>query len=176
VSIPIAIKLSPYFSAIGSMALELERAGANALVLFNRFYQPDIDIAQLRLLTDLKLSEPNEIRLPLLWLGVLSGRIKASLAATTGVTTAEEVVKYLLVGADTVMTTSALLRHGVTYITGLLGGLTDWLSAREFTSLEKVRGMLSHRRSNNPDAFERANYIKILQGFETPTSPHTHTR
>ena len=167
VSIPVAIKLSPYFSAVGSMALELDRAGANALVLFNRFYQPDIDIAQLRVLTDLKLSEPNEIRLPLLWLSVLSGRINASLAATTGVTTADEVVKYLLVGADAVMTTSALLRHGVTYMARLLAGLTHWLAAREFASLEKVRGMLSHRRANNPDVFERANYIKILQGYET---------
>ena len=113
VSIPVAVKLSPYFSAIGNMALALERAGADGLVLFNRFYQPDIDLGQLAVLTDLKLSRPNEIRLPLLWLAVLSGRVKASLAATTGVATADEVVKYLLVGADVVMTTSALLRHGV---------------------------------------------------------------
>jgi dihydroorotate dehydrogenase (fumarate) len=167
ISIPISIKLSPYFSAIGSMALELDRSGANALVLFNRFYQPDIDVAQLRLVTDLTLSGPNEIRLPLLWLGVLSGRVRASLAATTGVTTADEVVKYLLVGADAVMTTSALLRHGVAYIARLLAGLTQWLSARDFTSLQKVRGVLSHQRANNPEAFERANYIKILQGYET---------
>jgi dihydroorotate dehydrogenase (fumarate) len=175
VSIPIAVKLNPYFSATGSMALELVRAGADALVLFNRFYQPDVDIAQLRLLTDLKLSEPNEIRLPLLWLGVLAGRIKASLAATTGVTTADEVVKYLLVGADVVMTTSALLRHGVSYVQSLLAGLTDWLSAREFVSLEKVRGMLSHNRANHPEVFERANYIKILQGYEPSPLPHNHT-
>ena len=113
VSIPVAVKLSPYFSAVGNMALALDGAGADALVLFNRFYQPDIDLGRLELLTDLQLSQPNEIRLPLLWLGVLSGRVKASLAATTGVTTADEVVKYLLVGADVVMTTSALLRHGV---------------------------------------------------------------
>jgi len=167
ISIPISIKLSPYFSAIGSMALELDRAGANALVLFNRFYQPDIDVAQLRLVTDLTLSAPNEIRLPLLWLGVLSGRVRASLAATTGVTTADEVVKYLLVGADAVMTTSALLRHGIAYIGTLLAGLTQWLSARDFASLQKVRGLLSHQRANNPEAFERANYIKILQEYET---------
>ena len=113
VSIPVAVKLSPYFSAVGSMALALERGGADALVLFNRFYEPDLDIARLEVLTDLNLSQPNEIRLPLLWLAVLSGRVKASLAATTGVTSADEVVKYLLVGADVVMTTSALLRHGV---------------------------------------------------------------
>jgi dihydroorotate dehydrogenase (fumarate) len=167
ISIPISIKLSPYFSAIGSMALELDRSGANGLVLFNRFYQPDIDVAQLRLVTDLTLSGPNEIRLPLLWLGVLSGRVRASLAATTGVTTADEVVKYLLVGADAVMTTSALLRHGIAYIGTLLAGLTQWLSARDFASLQKVRGLLSHQRANNPEAFERANYIKILQGYET---------
>ena len=143
VSIPIAVKLSPYFSAVGSVALTLERAGADALVLFNRFYEPDLDIARLQVLTDLKLSQPNEIRLPLLWLAVLSGRVKVSLAATTGVTSADEVVKYLLVGADVVMTTSALLRHGVDYVAVLLAGLTSWLRAREFASVNQMRGIMS---------------------------------
>jgi dihydroorotate dehydrogenase (fumarate) len=165
VSIPVAVKLSPYFSAVGSMALALERAGADALVLFNRFYEPDLDIARLQVLTDLKLSQPNEIRLPLLWLAVLSGRVKASLAATTGVTSADEVVKYLLVGADVVMTTSALLRNGVDYMAVLLAGLTSWLRAREFVSVNQMRGIMSRRRMQDPQAFERANYIKILQGY-----------
>ena len=128
ISIPVAVKLNPYFSAVGNMALALERAGADALVLFNRFYQPDIDLRRLELSTDLQLSHPNEIRLPLLWIVLLSGRVKASLAATTGVTTADEVVKYLLVGADVVMTTSALLRHGVTHMTVLLRDLKAWLT------------------------------------------------
>lgn len=165
VSIPVAVKLSPYFSAVGSMALALERAGADALVLFNRFYEPDLDLARLQVLTDLKLSQPDEIRLPLLWLAVLSGRVKVSLAATTGVTSADEVVKYLLAGADVVMTTSALLRHGVDYVAVLLAGLTSWLRAREFASVNQMRGIMSQQRVQDPQAFERANYIKILQGY-----------
>jgi dihydroorotate dehydrogenase (fumarate) len=165
VSIPVAVKLSPYFSAVGSMALALERAGADALVLFNRFYEPDLDIARLQVLADLNLSQPNEIRLPLLWLAVLSGRVKVSLAATTGVTSADEVVKYLLAGADVAMTTSALLRHGVDYVEVLLAGLTSWLRSREFASVNQMRGIMSQQRMQDPQAFERANYIKILQGY-----------
>ncbi|MCR4282517.1 MAG: dihydroorotate dehydrogenase-like protein [Bauldia sp.] len=164
-SIPVAVKLSPYFSAIGNLALELEKAGADGLVLFNRFYQPDLDLPRLQVLTDLKLSEPGEIRLPLLWLAVLFGRLKVSLAATTGVATADEVVKYLLVGADVVMTTSALLRHGVDYMATLRADLEAWLQAREFVSLDEVRGLMSQRKMKDPQAFERANYIRILQGY-----------
>jgi dihydroorotate dehydrogenase (fumarate) len=165
VSIPIAVKLSPHFSAVGNMALALEKAGANGLVLFNRFYQPDIDLGQLSLLADLRLSYPTEIRLPLLWLGVLRGRTAASLAATTGVTTADEVIKYLLVGADVVMTTSALLRRGVDHMAVLLEGLEAWLAAREFASVGEIRGLMSQEKLKDPQAFERANYIKILQGY-----------
>ena len=168
VSIPVAMKLSPYFSSVGNMAMALHDAGADALVLFNRFYQPDLDLTRLQVLTDLKLSEPNEIRLPLLWLAVLSGRIKASLAASTGVTSAEEVLKYLLVGADIVMTTSSLLRQGPGHMATLLAGLEKWLDAREFTSLTQVRGIMSQRSLRDPQAFERANYIKILQGYRAP--------
>ena len=165
VSIPVAMKLSPYFSSIGNMALRLHEAGADGLVLFNRFYQPDLDIVALKVLTDLQLSTANEIRLPLLWLAVLRGRVGASLAATTGVATADEVVKYLLVGADVVMATSALLHHGPAYALTLLTELEAWLDAREFTSLDQVRGIMSQGRLANPKAFERANYIKILQGY-----------
>ena len=165
VSIPVAVKLSPYFSAVGNMALALEKAGADGLVLFNRFYQPDIDLARLAVLPDLNLSQPNEIRLPLLWLAILSGRVKASLAATTGVTTADEVVKYLLVGADVVMTTSALLRQGVDHMAVLLAGLESWLDAREFASLGDMRGIMNQQKLRDPQAFERANYIRILQNY-----------
>ena len=165
VSIPVAIKLSPYFSSVGNMALALENAGADALVLFNRFYQPDLDLARLEILTDLRLSESQEIRLPLLWLAVLSGRVKASLAASTGVSSANEIVKYLLVGADVVMTTSSLLRHGVGHVTTLLEGLETWLQARDFKSIEQVRGIMSQHNLREPGAFERANYIKILRGY-----------
>ncbi|MGH6924749.1 MAG: dihydroorotate dehydrogenase-like protein [Propylenella sp.] len=166
VSIPVAVKLSPYFSSMGHMARELERAGADALVLFNRFYQPDLDLTELRVLTDLKLSTPDEIRLPLLWLAILSGRVNASLAATTGVASADEVVKYLLAGADAVMSTSSLLRNGVGHMATLLAGLETWLEAREFASLDEVRGLLSQRKIADPQALERANYIRILQGYE----------
>ena len=166
ISIPIAVKLSPYFSAPGAIVRDLERAGADGFVLFNRFYQPDIDLMTLRLKRDLDLSTRAEIRLPLLWIGVLAGQIRASLAASSGVETADEVVKYLLAGADTVMTTSALLRHGVYYMATLVNGLREWLEARGMTSLKDLRGRLSLSALDDPTAFERANYIHILQGWK----------
>ena len=165
VTIPLAVKLSPYFSSVGYMALAMQEAGADALVLFNRFYQPDIDLAALQVLTDLRLSDPHEIRLPLLWLAALHGRTKASLAASTGVESADQVIKYLLVGADVVMTTSSLLRHGPSHMAVLLAELRKWLEARDFASLAPVRGAMSQRKLRDPQAFERANYIKILQGY-----------
>jgi len=165
VKIPVAVKLSPYFSAPGNLALSLVEAGARGLVLFNRFYQPDIDLVRLETLTNLELSRPNEIRLPLLWLAVLSGKVKASLAATSGVATADDIVKYLLVGADVVMTTSALLRHGVEYMETLLHGLEAWLQAHGFNGVGEMRGLLNQSRVSDPQAFERANYIRILQEY-----------
>jgi len=165
VTIPVAVKLSPYFSSMGHMARELVDAGASGLVLFNRFYQPDIDLAQLTLSPSLALSSPQEIRLPLLWIGVLSGRVRASLAASTGVETSDEIVKYLLAGSDVVMTTSALLRHGIDHMRLLLGGLTSWLKARDLDTLDRVRGRLSHRNVADPSAFARANYIHMLQSY-----------
>lgn len=148
--------------------MELVSTGANALVLFNRFYQPDIDLTKLRLLNDLQLSKANEIRLPLLWIAVLSGRIEASLAASTGVENAEQVIKYLLAGADAVMTTSALLRNGAHYVEQLLAGTMAWLAARDIDSILQIRGLLSQSRYRNPDSLGRANYMKILGGYETP--------
>jgi len=165
VTIPVAVKLSPYFSAFGHMATQLDHAGADALVLFNRFYQPDIDLVRLQLLNDLQLSRRNEIRLPLLWVAVLCGRVRASLAASTGVETADEVLKYILAGADVVMSTSALLRHGVQYVASLLSDVTSWLAARDIPSLDDVRGMLSRERLGATDVFERANYMEILQSY-----------
>ena len=165
VSIPVAAKIGPYFSAIGAMARALVGGGADALVLFNRFYQPDIDIATLRLSMDLELSMPAEIRLPLLWIAILYGRVPASLAASTGVESADDVFKYLLAGADTVMTTSSLLRHGVGHMRTLVDGLSDLLAARQITSLGDIRGRMSQQNLKDPTAFERANYIHILQGY-----------
>jgi len=168
VRIPVAVKIGPCFSAIGNMTRRLDQAGADGIVLFNRFYQPDIDLARLTLISDLDLSQPSETRLPLLWLGVLAGRVKASLAASTGVNSSDDVVKYLLVGADVVMTTSALLRHGTGYIKVLREGLERWLATRGANSLASIRGCMSHRNIADPTAFERANYIKILQGYRRP--------
>ena len=164
VSLPVAVKMSPYFSALGDMARALGEGGADALVLFNRFYQPDIDIATLRLSMDLELSTPAEIRLPLLWIALLHGRLGASLAASTGVESADEVFKYLLAGADAVMTTSALLRHGVAHMRTLVDGLSALLAARGIGRLDEVRGRMSRARLAEAAALERANYIHMLQG------------
>lgn len=166
VSLPIAVKLGPYFSALGAMAKHLEAAGADALVLFNRVYQPDIDLIELRLLKDLQLSSRNEIRLPLLWIAVLAGHLRASLAATTGVETSEQVLKYLLVGADAVMTTSALLRHGAGHVATLLDGLRGWMAAREIDRLDRIRGAMSQKRLGKADPFSRANYIEIIERYQ----------
>lgn len=164
VSVPVAMKLSPYFSSVGHMVTQLDQAGADGFVLFNRFYQPDIDLQELTLLRDLKLSQPSEIRLPLLWIAALYGKIKGSLAATTGVQTAAEVVKYLFAGADVVMTTSALLRHGVGHMKTLHEGLVADLRLREAESVEDIRGRMSRGAMTNTTAFDRVNYIRILRG------------
>jgi dihydroorotate dehydrogenase (fumarate) len=164
-SIPVAVKLGPYFSAPGAMARALASAGAEGLVLFNRFYQPDIDTSTLRLQMDLLLSTPAEIRLPLLWIAILHGRVAVSLAASTGVESADEVFKYLLAGADVVMTTSALLRHGIGHMRTLVDGLDSLLAAREIGSVGEIRGRLSQRHLADPTAFERANYLRILHGY-----------
>jgi dihydroorotate dehydrogenase (fumarate) len=163
VDLPVAMKLSPYFSAIGNFVSELDRAGADGFVLFNRFYQPDIDLDRLQLTRDLQLSTSAEIRLPLLWIAVLSGQLRGSLAAATGVDTASEVIKYLLAGAKAVMTSSALVRHGIGHIKVLLDGLTQWMDAREFEDIGELRGLMSQHLIEDPTAFERANYIQILQ-------------
>ncbi|GAB4415350.1 MAG: dihydroorotate dehydrogenase-like protein [Bacteroidia bacterium] len=165
VQVPVAIKLNPYFSAFADMARQLDEAGANALVLFNRFYEPDIDIDRLELSTALELSSPAEVRLPILWLGVLYGKLKASLAATTGVNSAREVIKYILAGADVAMTASALLKHGIPYLRRMNHDIQFWMEARGIETLREMRGILSQQHVANPTAYERANYIKILGGY-----------
>ena len=166
VSIPVAVKLSPFFSAIGSMAKALDDAGADALVLFNRFYQPDFDLDKLEVAPNLQLSTPDEIRLPLLWIAVLHGRLRASLGATRGVHSPVEVVKYLMAGADAVMTTSALLKHGVDYLGTLREGLRTWMEMRRYGSVAQMKGSMSQRNVSDPTAFERANYIKTLESYK----------
>ena len=164
---PVAVKLSPFFSAIGSMAKALDDAGADALVLFNRFYQPDFDLDKLEVTPDLHLSTPDEIRLPLLWIAVLHGRLRASLGATRGVHTPVEVVKYLMAGADAVMTTSALLKNGVNYLTTLRDGLRTWMEMHRYVSVAQMKGSMSQRNVEDPTAFERANYIKTLESYKS---------
>lgn len=151
VTVPVAVKLSPFFSAIGSMAKTLDDAGADALVLFNRFYQPDFDLDKLEVAPNLNLSAPDEIRLPLLWIAVLYGRLRASIGATRGVHTPVEVVKYLMAGADAVMTTSALLKHGVDYLTTLRNGLQTWMELHRYSSVAQMKGSMSQRNVADPD-------------------------
>lgn len=170
VTIPVALKLSPFFSAFGHMAKRLDDAGADGLVLFNRFYQPDFDIEHLEVSLNLELSRPSEIRLPLTWIAILHGRVRASLAATRGVHSANEIVKYVMAGADVVMTTSALLRNGIDYLGKLRRDLEEWLEAREYRSLEQMKGSMSQRNVADPTAFERGNYIKILEHYKVEQS------
>ncbi|MFY9464285.1 MAG: dihydroorotate dehydrogenase-like protein [Sediminibacterium sp.] len=164
VKIPVAVKLNPYFSSIGNMALRMQGAGADALVLFNRFYQPDFDINELLIKTDLHYSDSNEIRLPLLWTALLYSKTNMSLAATTGVQSAIEVIKYLLAGADVVMTASSLYKNGIPYLKMMNKELQDWMYMMGFEDLKAFRGLLSQQHVADPTAYERANYIKILEG------------
>jgi len=164
VKIPVAVKLNPYFSAMGNMALRMKNAGADALVLFNRFYQPDFDINELIIKTDLHYSESNEIRLPLLWIALLYGKVKLSMAATTGVQSAVEVIKYLLAGADVVMTASSLYKNGIPYLKTMNKELQDWMYMMGFDSIDAFKGSMSQQNISDPTAYERANYIKILEG------------
>ncbi len=163
VDIPVAMKLSPYFSSVANMSKRLVEAGVDGLVLFNRFYQPDYDLDALQVTADLNLSTANEIRLPLLWIAVLKNRLETSLAATTGVETHLEVLKYLMAGADVTMTASSLITKGPGYVTTLIDGMTRWMEEREYESVEQLKGSMSQSAVADPSTFERANYIKILE-------------
>ena len=168
VTIPVAVKLSPFFSSMGEMARRLVEAGADGLVLFNRFYQPDFDLDALEVRTTLELSSPGEIRLPLLWIALLHGRLDTSLAATSGVHGAAGVIKYIMAGADVAMTTSALLRHGPAHIETLVNDMTVWMERHDYESVRQMKGSMSQEKVEDPTAFERANYIKVLEGYESP--------
>lgn len=165
VNVPIAVKLSPFFSSTGYMAKRLVKAGADGLVLFNRFYQPDFDIERRVVESKLELSQPSEIRLPLLWISVLFGQIKCSLAATTGVESEQEALKYVMAGADAVMTTSSLLRHGESHIGTILNGFSTWMEEHAFESVRQMKGSMSQQNCAEPEAFVRANYLKMLQSY-----------
>ena len=165
VHIPVSLKLSPFFSAMGHMAAELEKAGADGLVLFNRFFQRDIDLESLTLKLDVHLSTPAEIHLPLVWIALLSRKFKMSLAASRGVDTHQEVVKYLLAGADAVMTTSALLRHGPAHLRTMVAGLERWLGENGFPSVAAVRGLRDATHGESAAELLRADYVKSLTTY-----------
>jgi dihydroorotate dehydrogenase (fumarate) len=171
VGVPVAVKLSPYFSSTGEMALRLDQAGADGLVLFNRFLQPDIDPETLTTTARFGLSSAAEGRLPRAWIALLAGRVRASLAATTGVETAADVAKYLLAGADVVMTASALLRHGPAYAGVLLDELADWMKRKGFGTVDEFRGMLSVPAGTDQAAYERAGYVTTLEAANAHYGP-----
>lgn len=166
VKIPVAVKLNPYFSAMGNMAKRLQEYKADALVFFNRFYQPDFDINKLSLVHDIHFSEADEIKLPLLWIALLYGRVPISLAATTGVQSSIEVIKYILAGADVAMTASALYKNGIGYIKTMNKDLESWMLTKEFENIDAFKGVMSQQHISDPTGYERANYIKILESVK----------
>ena len=171
VKIPVAIKLGPYFNSMANMARRLCQAGADALVLFNRFYQPDFDLEQMEVLSDLQLSTSAELRLPLRWIAILCGQNEhCSLAATTGVHTGADTAKCILAGADAVMIASALLKNGIGHLPKMIKELQSFMEAKEYASVAEMKGAMSQRHVANPAAFERANYIKILEEYKTKFS------
>src|SRR5580704_12425330 len=163
VTVPVAVKLSPHFSSVGEMARRLDEAGADGLVLFNRFLQPDIDPETLAVLPDVYLSSPAEARLPRTWISILRKHLRASLAATTGVEGPADVAKYLLAGADVVMTASSLIRHGPEHATVLLDGLADWMARKGYASVDDVRGLLAMPAGTDQAAYERAGYVRAMR-------------
>ncbi len=166
VKIPIAVKLSPYFSSTAWLANELVKAGANGLVLFNRFYQPDIDLENLEVVPNVILSTSFANRLPLRWIAILYGRVNADLAATSGISTAEDVIKMIMAGASVTQMFSALIKFGEKHIARVLNDIQKWMEEHEYESIEQMKGSMSHKAVENPAAFERANYMKILQTFD----------
>lgn len=170
VSIPVGVKVGPFFSAFANMALRLDVAGADALVLFNRFYQPDIDLETLEVVPNLVLSNSHELRLPLRWTAILYGHVTANIAITSGVHSHIDVLKSVMAGADITMVASELLRNGVGRIADMRADLKEWMEDHEYESIKQMRGSMSQRNVSIPDAFERANYMKMLQSWrQDPT-------
>ena len=165
VTIPVAMKLGPFFSATATMAKRLDDAGADALVLFNRFYQPDVDLEALEVTPNLVLSSAYEMRLPLRWIAVLHGKVKASLAATRGIASGQDMLKILMAGADVTQTCSALLRKGPGEVEVMLRDMRNWMEEHEYASVEQLKGSMSQKSVKNPATFERANYMKTLNSY-----------
>jgi dihydroorotate dehydrogenase (fumarate) len=168
IDIPVAVKLSPYFSSMPQMARQLDVAGADALVLFNRFYQPDLDLENLRVAPNLELSTSSELRLRLRWVAILFGHILADMAITGGVHTAEDALKAIMAGANVAMMTSALLVNGIEHLAKVQAGMEQWMEKHKYESISQIRGSLSQRSITEPAAFERANYMKVLGSYTPP--------
>ena len=170
VKIPVAVKLSPFFTNFANMAKRLDDAGANGLVLFNRFYQPDIDLESLEIKPNILLSTPMAMRVPLRWVALLYGKLKANLAATSGIHRASDVLKMLMAGADVTMLCSTLIRHGARQIGVIERDLVAWMEEHEYTSVAQLKGSLSQKNCDNPSAFERAQYMKAISQFPVANS------
>ncbi len=166
ISIPVAIKISPFFTNLANVAKRLDDAGTDGLVLFNRFYQPDIDLDELEIRPNVLLSTPQALRLPLTWIGILFGRLKASLAATSGVHDPQDVIKLLMVGADVTMLCSSLLRNGINQLRHMERGILEWMEQHEYESVKQMRGSMSQSRCPDPSAFERAQYMRAVKSLQ----------
>jgi dihydroorotate dehydrogenase (fumarate) len=169
IEIPVAVKIGPYFSAMVHMAQRLARAGADALVLFNRFYQPDFDLETLAVTPNLVLSDPGELRLRLRWVAILYSHVNADLAITGGVHSHLDVLKSMMAGANVAMMASALLQRGIGHLTAVLGDLTRWMEEKEYASIRQMQGSLSQQAVAEPAAFERANYMHVLSSYAEPS-------
>jgi dihydroorotate dehydrogenase (fumarate) len=167
VQIPVAVKLSPFFTSLPNLIRRLEEAGAKGVVLFNRFYQPDFDLEADEVVPNLVLSNSNDLRLPLRWISILYGKTKVDMAASSGVHTAQDVLKVMMAGANVAMTTSALLRYGAARAKEILTDLTAWMEEQEYESVRQMQGRMSHKAISEPAALERANYMKELNSFHT---------
>ena len=167
VKIPVAVKLSPYFTSMANMARRLDKAGADALVMFNRFYQPDFNLEKLEVEPNLVLSTNWEMRLPLRWISILYGNINASMALTSGVHSSEDIIKVMMAGGDVAQIASDLLVKGHGRVAELLAGVESWMQENEYESITQMKGSMSQKKVGEPAAFERANYMKTLQSFKT---------
>lgn len=166
VNIPIAVKLGPFFSSIAWMASQLDEAGANGLVLFNRFYQPDIDLENLEVVPNILLSTPVDLRLPLRWIAILYNRVNADLAATGGIYSEKDVIKMIMAGAKVTQMLSCLLKFGISHIADLITQMIYWMEVNEYESLEQMRGSMSYMNVADPAQYERANYMKVLNSYK----------
>ncbi len=166
VGIPVAVKLGPFFTNLSYMARQLELGGADGLVLFNRFYQPDIDLNALEVKPHVLLSTPQDLRLPMRWIAILFGRVAVDFAATGGIQRGQDVVKMLAVGANVAMVVSALMRHGIAHLDVMRQELAQWLEENEYESIEQLRGSMSQRYCPNPSEFERAQYMEAIQSYQ----------